>query len=128
MVFGYRRLSLRPHVDSFNSPQAIRSRPGPDGARFTVCVSWGDYKRKKSDAGGYVWQRHSREGRVDGIGIASAGKISQIKLSASGASAAGVTVSGIDDPEVTLEGVVHELAQYRAVSLFLVNRRTKVAA
>ena len=34
-------------------------------------------------------------------------------------------ISGIDDAEIALEGVVHDFAGYRAVSLFLVNRRTK---
>ena len=36
-------------------------------------------------------------------------------------------ISGVDDAEIALEGVVHDFAGYRAVSLFLVNRRTKGA-
>jgi len=90
-----------------------------------VLVSWGDYKRVKDDQGGTVWRRQPREAMVDGLPVDVPGAIRQIVLSSSGANLPGVIVTGVDDPEITLDGVVHDFGGYRAVSIFLVNRRTK---
>ena len=88
-------------------------------------VEWGDYKREKDEEeGGMLWRRYPRSCVVEGISVMSIGALAQMPLSPSLAPA-GVTISGVDDPEVTLEGVVHEIDGERAVSLFLVNRRTK---
>jgi hypothetical protein len=93
-----------------------------------VRVSWGDYRREKQgNGGGTAWQRLPREGVVDGVSVATPGNISRILLSSSEPNPAGVVISGVDDAEIALEGVVHDFAGYRAVSLFLVNRRTKGA-
>ena len=89
-----------------------------------VQVTWGDYSREKNQDGHTAWRRHSREGIVDGLSIAKS-NIPRISLSPSASNPPGVGVSGVDDPEIALEGVVHDFAGYRAVSLFLVNRRTK---
>ena len=90
-----------------------------------VEVVWGDYKREKQPDGGTAWRRYPRMGVVDGLPISSSGKIPHILLSPSASNPSSVIVSGVDDPEITLEGVVHDFAGHRAVSLFLVNRRTK---
>jgi hypothetical protein len=101
---------------------------GVDGLK--VKVAWGDYKREKiegeeeEEEEGTIWQRYHREGEILDVPIGSAGSIPRIPLSQSQAPA-GITINGIDDPEITLEGVVHEVDGWRAVSLFLVNRRTK---
>jgi helicase-like protein len=90
-----------------------------------VEVSWGDYKREKDDEGKFGWQRYPREGVVDGIPIKKPGPISRIVLDPSAPNPGEVSILNVDDPEITLEGVVHDFSGYRAVSLFLVNRRTK---
>jgi len=92
-----------------------------------VSVTWGDYKREKNDEGNLVWQRYAREGLIDGIPIGTQGPIPRITLSPSAPNPREVSISCVDDLEVTLEGVVHDFSGYRAVSLFLVNRRTKGA-
>jgi hypothetical protein len=97
-----------------------------DVGTLRVKVSWGDYRREKHQTeGGTVWQRVPREAVIDDVPVASTGKIGQIRLSPSAVNPAGVVISGVEDPEIALEGVVHDFAGYRAVSLFLVNRRTK---
>jgi hypothetical protein len=93
-------------------------------------VSWGDYRReKKEDSEGpsTVWRRYHRDGIIDGVPVAAIGGLKRIILSPSAPNLAGIAVTGVDDPEIALEGVVHDFAGYRAVSLFLVNRRTKGA-
>lgn len=90
-----------------------------------VLVSWGDYRREKAAKGGTVWRRYQREGVVDGLRIDIPGPLPQIMLTAGGTNPANVVVADVDDPEIALEGVVHDFAGYRAVSIFLVNRRTK---
>ena len=90
-------------------------------------MSWGDYKREKNEEeGGTHWQRYPQKGTIEGIPVAKTGPIGQIVLSPE-AAPPGVKVFGIDDPEVTLEGVVHDIDGERAISLFLVNRRTRGA-
>lgn len=90
-----------------------------------VHVSWGDYLREKDEKLGLIWRRYPREAAIDGIRVDRAGNIPQVLLSSNVTNAPGVTVTGLDMPEITVEGVVHEFAGYRAVSIFLVNRRTK---
>ncbi len=90
-----------------------------------VRVAWGNYKREKDGLGKYVWKRYPISGVVDGVQVAKAGAISKITLSPSASNPPGVSISQIDDMEISIEGVVHDLGGHRAVSLFLINRRTK---
>lgn len=90
-------------------------------------VSWGDYRREKAEGATTIWRRYHREVVVDGIPVSAAGSVERIVLSPTVKNPAGVAVTGVDDPEIVLEGVVHDFAGYRAISLFLVNRRTKGA-
>ncbi len=118
-------------------PLIIGFNPSSFGLSFLVdstvtmlraVIAWGDYHReKKSDAQGMVWRRYHREAIVDGVQVGAVGSIVRIVLSSSAPNPAGTVVSGIDDPEIALEGVVRDFAGYRAVSLFVVNRRTKGA-
>lgn len=115
-------------------PLVIAFNPSSMGLSFLVDesaeglrihVTWGDYLRESDGAGSTFWRRYPREAVVDGLRITAVGPLPRILLSPSASRAAGVVVSGVDDPEIALEGVVHDFAGYRAVSLFLVNRRTK---
>ena len=93
-------------------------------------VSWGDYRRKKvegAEGATTVWRRYQRDAVVDGISVGAPGTIERIVLSSATKNPTGTVVTGVDDPEVALEGVVHDFAGYRAISLFVVNRRTKGA-
>jgi hypothetical protein len=120
-----------------SAPLIIGFNPSSFGLSFLINAkvkvlrakaSWGDYRRERKDEGGSVvtvWRRYHREATVDGIPVGSAGRLARIVLSPSASNAAGTTVSGVDDPEIVIQGVVHDFAGYRAVSLFLVNRRTK---
>lgn len=121
-------------ADEQSPPLVVGFNPSSMGLSFlvdgsvehlAVSVGWGDYKREKLEAGA-AWKRHPRVGVVEGIPVANPGKIPPIPLSPQSAPG-GVTVSGLGDSEVFVEGVVHDFAGYRAVSLFLVNRRTKGA-
>ena len=121
-------------ADEHSPPLVIGFNPSSMGVSFLVDgtvkrldieVSWGDYKWEKIDGEG-VWKRYPRIGKVTGVSIETQGKIPAIPLSPQHAPA-GVTIAGIDDVEIFIEGVVHAFAGYRAVSLFLVNRRTKGA-
>lgn len=100
----------------------------PSVSALEVRVEWGDYKRERDEVrSAAVWQRYQRAGVVSGISIAEAGTLKSVTLSPILENPPGVAVVGINDPEVTLEGVVHQLSGYRAVSLFLVNRRKRGA-
>ncbi|MGH7268854.1 MAG: hypothetical protein ACREJ3_00350, partial [Polyangiaceae bacterium] len=94
-------------------------------------VSWGDYRREKAEgaegASTTIWRRYHREALIDGIRVGATGSIERIALSPSAKNPVGTVVTGVDDPEIALEGVVHDFAGYRAISLFLINRRTKGA-
>lgn len=94
-------------------------------SELTATVTWGDYKREKHQQTVAMWHRHPRKVVVEGIPISKPGTIARIVLSPSSERSTGVKVVGDDDPEITLDGVVHEFAAYRAISIFLVNRRTK---
>lgn len=121
-------------ADEQSPPLVVGFNPSSMGLSFLVDgkvdhvnveVRWGDYKRERVEEE-TVWKRYPRSGAVTGIPVGVSGKIPAIPLSPRLAPT-GVSVSGIDDPEICLEGVVHDFAGYRAVSLFLVNRRTKGA-
>jgi hypothetical protein len=93
-------------------------------------VSWGDYRYEKvegAEGSTHVWRRYARSAVVDGIRVGAPGAIERIVLSSTATNPIGAVVSGVDDIEIALEGVVHDFAGYRAVSLFLVNRRAKGA-
>lgn len=111
-------------------PLIIGFNPSSFGISFLVeesvhalraTVTWGDYARQKDGS----WQRAAREAIVNGINIVAAGPLRPIWLSPELAKKVGASVSGVDDPEIAVEGVVHKFGGYRAVSLFVVNRRTK---
>src|SRR5690606_12967199 len=68
-----------------------------------------------------------RHAVVDGVPVGVVGKLKPIALS-SALAPPGIDVGGVDDAEISVEGVVHEIGNYRAVSLFLVNRRTRGVA
>ena len=98
-------------------------------------AAWGDYRREKEESeGGTYWQRYQRAVLVEGIPVDKIGKLSPIPLSKSNAPAS-VTITpdgfrqpgedGDGDGQVFLEGVVHHIDGAKAVSLFLVNRRSK---
>jgi hypothetical protein len=127
-------------VEDASPPLIIGFNPSSFGLSFLVDanvqilrakVSWGDYRREKgkeeSAGGPTVWRRYHREGIVDGIRIAAPGSIARIVLSPSASNPKGTVITGVDDPELAIDGVVHDFAGHRAVSLFLVNRRTKGA-
>jgi hypothetical protein len=118
-----------------NPPLIIGFQPSSFGISFlldervrslAVKVDWGDYKRERNETTNTtIWRRHPRAAAVAGLPVSRSGVIPRIALSPSAENPPGVVVSGVDDPEVTLDGVVHEFSGYRAVSLFLVNRRTR---
>ncbi|MDP9178066.1 MAG: DISARM system helicase DrmA [Gemmatimonadota bacterium] len=98
---------------------------GPSETELRVEISWGDYRLEKNSEEKLGWQRYARLCVVTGVRIDRNGNLPEIVLSPSAANTAGVTVTGVDDSEITLDGVIHDFAGYRAVSLFIVNRRTK---
>lgn len=123
-------------VEETQIPLIIGFNPSSFGLSFlvdadveTLCatVTWGDYRKEKIPDRGDAWRRYHREALVQGIPIKSAGSLPQIPLSSSTQNALGVLVTGVDDSEIVLEGVIRDFSGYRAVSLFLVNRRTKGA-
>ena len=91
--------------------------------QLRVELSWGDYKREVSNDT-FAWKRYQREGVINGIPVNRPGKIRSISLKA-GKASCGAIVEGLNDSEIYLEGIVRDFSGYRAVSLFLVNRRTK---
>ncbi len=126
--------------DEPSPPLIIGFNPSSFGLSFLIDgnvkilrakVSWGDYRREKKEGseGGTsaIWRRYHREGVIDGIPVGTTGTIPRIVLSPLARNPTETVVTGVDDPEIALEGVVHDFAGYRAVSLFLVNRRTKGA-
>ncbi|MXV95495.1 MAG: hypothetical protein F4Y07_09955 [Gemmatimonadetes bacterium] len=94
--------------------------------RLSVKFSWGDY-RWEDTRHGHAWKRYHRQGLVTGLPVRGAGTMKPLPLSPKSAPD-DILVEGVDDPEIRLEGVVHEFSGCRAVSLFLVNRRTRVSS
>ena len=76
------------------------------------------------EEGGDSWKRYQRKGVVENIPINSDGRLPQIPLHPD-SSPAGITISGLEDKEITLDGLVHKKDDYQTVSLFLVNRRER---
>ena len=90
-----------------------------------VEVEWADYKfEEDEEEGGQSWRRYQRKGLVENIAINSDGRLPQIPLHPDSAPD-GVTISGLEDKEITLDGLVHKKDDYQTVSLFLVNRRER---
>ncbi len=96
----------------------------PSATTLRLEISWGDYRMEKAEAGGALWRRYPRFGDVAGIRVDSAGPVPRAYLSPTATNPAGIVVTGLDDAEIVVEGVVHDVGGYRAVSIFLVNRRT----
>lgn len=120
--------------ESATPPLIIGFSPSSMGLSFlvesniemlSVHVEWGDYRRIKGDDSGTIWQRYPKAATVSGISLKKLGTLPAISISPLATNPAGVTVTGADEPEITIEGVVHSFAGYHAVSLFLVNRRSK---
>lgn len=95
----------------------------PDVEQVDVELSWGDYEPEGDPS--IKWHRRPRQGKVTGVPVNHSGKLPSIPLHPAHLSAehTGVSVEGLEDVDVRLEGVVSEFGGYRAVSLFLVNRR-----
>lgn len=95
----------------------------PAVQRVDVELSWGDYEPEGESS--IKWRRCPRHGKVSGVLVDHTGKLPSIPLDPEclGDDHGGVTVEGLHDADVRLEGVVSEFGGYRAVSLFLVNRR-----
>lgn len=97
----------------------------PDTTSLNVEVTWGDYRRESDEEfNGKHWRRYDRRILVQGVPVSKTGSIQRIPLTAK-AAPSGVTVAGTEDGDLTLEGVLHDINGERAVSLFLVNRRTR---
>ena len=113
-----------PLVVSFN-PSAIGLSFLVDSSvsRLNVEISWGDYKREDTSHG-RAWKRYHRQAMITGLPVHAAGKMTPLPLSGESARD-DVTIEGVDDPEICVEGVVHDFSGCRAVSLFVVNRRTR---
>lgn len=115
-----------PLIIGFNpSSIGISFLLGAETEEISVSVSWGDYLREKDDGGTLVWRRYARSADVNGLKVNTSGPLEQIVLSPNSENPKGISITGVDDPEITLNGVVHDFSDYRAVSVFLVNRRTK---
>lgn len=135
-TLGAGRASEEDGADDVSPPLIIGFNPSSFGLSFLldpgvealrVAVSWGDYRVEKGETGGTLWRRHPRIGTADGVRVDRVGAIPRVALSTTASNPPGVVVTGLDEPEIVLEGVVHVVGGYRAVSLFLVNRRTKGA-
>ena len=90
-----------------------------------VEVEWADYKiEEDEEEGGESWRRYQRKGLVENIAINSDGRLPRIPLHPESAPE-GITISDLEDKEITLDGLVHKKDDYQTVSLFLVNRRER---
>lgn len=137
---------------SFEPPQVLGFMPSSMGLSFVIndiCneldvhIEWGQYYRaeeapERNEVGdGYdederewhdfqksefIWRREPRIGQVLGLNVSKVGPINEIKLHPKYAPS-DVTVEGLSEAEVCLQGVVYEIHGQRAVSLFLVNKR-----
>lgn len=137
---------------SFDPPQVLGFMPSSMGLSFVIndtCdkvdvhIQWGQYLRAeeapvRSESGNededdlgnahqrskFVWRREQIAGVVKGLSVSKTGPVTEVKLHPNCAPA-GVTVEGLDDYDVSVQGVVYEIHGQRAVSLFLVNQRQK---
>ncbi|MDF1788865.1 MAG: DISARM system helicase DrmA [Verrucomicrobiales bacterium] len=137
---------------SFEPPQVLGFMPSSMGLSFVlndtcdkvdVHIEWGQYLRaeeapERSMEGGdedegqwdapqrskFVWRREKRKGVVRRLNVSKKGPIAEVKLHPNTAPP-GVTVEGLEDSDVCIQGVVYEIHGQRAVSLFLINQREK---
>lgn len=139
---------------SFQPPQVLGFMPSSMGLSFVlndtcdnvdVHIEWGQYlraeeapERPEGDGEGeedegewdapqrskFVWRREQRKGVVRDLDVSKKGPVAEVKLHPKLAPP-GVTVEGLEDEEVCVQGIVYEIHGQRAVSLFLVNQRPK---
>lgn len=133
---------------SFEPPQVLGFMPSSMGLSFVlndtcdkidVHIGWGQYYRaeeapehdeteeekwNESQRSKFIWRREPRHGVVRRLGVDKVGPLPEVKLHPKYAPA-GVTVEGLAEDEVCIQGVVYEIHGQRAVSLFLVNQRPK---
>lgn len=137
---------------SFEAPQVLGFMPSSMGLSFVLddtCdlvdlhIEWGQYlraeeapERPESEAdedesqwdapqrSKFVWRREIRRGVVRGLDVSKKGPVAEVKLHPN-AAPIGVSIEGLEDSDVCVQGVVYEIHGQRAVSLFLVNRRPK---
>lgn len=137
---------------SFEAPQVLGFMPSSMGLSFVlddtcdkvdVFIEWGQYLRAEEaperPEGGpeegdeewnaeqrskFVWRREQRGGVVRGLGVSKKGPVVEVRLHPDVAPA-GISVEGLEDLEICIQGVVYEIHGQRAVSLFLVNQRQK---
>ncbi|CRM20077.1 DISARM system helicase DrmA [Pseudomonas sp. 44 R 15] len=137
---------------SFEPPQVLGFMPSSMGLSFVIndtCdkvdihVEWGQYLRaeeapERSEDGSeegssewnasqrskFIWRREQRTGVVRGLNVSKTGAVNVIKLHPKYAPV-GVTIEGLEESEVSIQGVVYKIHGQRAVSLFLVNQRLK---
>ncbi len=121
-------------IEEATPPLTLAFNPSSFGLSFLIdgnvsniriLVSWGDYKKENDNEGNSIWHRYHREGAIDGINFKKPGNMPKVTLSPFASNPPGVIITGLDDLEITLEGVIHDFSGYRAVSLFLVNRRSE---
>jgi hypothetical protein len=131
---------------SFEPPQVLGFMPSSMGLSFVlddtcdkidVHINWGQYYRaeeapehdetedeqwNESQRCKFIWRREPRQGVVHNLGVNKVGPLPEVKLHPKHAPT-GVTVAGLSEDEVCVQGVVYEIHGQRAVSLFLVNQR-----
>ena len=137
---------------SFDPPQVLGFMPSSMGLSFVlndtcdkvdVHIEWGQYLRAEeaperpedeSEEGEdqwdapqrskFVWRREPRKGIVRGISVSKKGPVAEVRLHPKVAPT-GVSIEGLEDSDVCIQGVVYEIHGQRAVSLFLINQRQK---
>jgi hypothetical protein len=135
---------------SFEPPQVLGFMPSSMGLSFVlndtcekidVSIDWGQYYRAEraqehderdeednydsSQRSKFVWRREPRLGVVRNLDISNKGPIAEIKLHTKYSIATGVIIEGLEEEEVCIQGIVYEVHNQKAVSLFLVNQRIK---
>lgn len=134
---------------SFEAPQVLGFMPSSMGLSFVlddVCekldvhIEWGQYLRAEEapeypdddevegwdepQSSKFIWRREQRQGVARSIPVGNKGPIAEIKLHPSSAPV-GVTIEGLEEEDICIQGVVYEIHGQRAVSIFLVNQRQK---
>lgn len=137
---------------SFEAPQVLGFMPSSMGLSFVlndtcnkvdVHIEWGQYLRaeeapehpkdESEESEGewnaqqrskFIWRRELRKGVVRALDVSKKGPVAEVKLNPKTAPV-GVSVEGLEDSDVCIQGVVYEIHGQRAVSLFLVNQRQK---
>jgi hypothetical protein len=135
---------------SFEPPQVLGFMPSSMGLSFVlddsctnvdVHIDWGQYLRAEEaiereegeeeeegwegeQKSKFVWRRELRKGVIRNLDVSKKGPVTEVQLHPKPVPP-GVTVEGLNEPEVCVQGVVYEIHGQRAVSLFLVNQRQK---